>query len=200
MAQFPLMPKASAIWLFENTTLTFDQIGAFTGLHPLEVQALADGEVAANIVGQDPILNDELTQEEIDKAQADPAYRMVMKKNALPKAKKRSSGPRYTPISKRGDKPDAIAYLVKNHTELSDAQIVKLVGTTKSTIQKIRERSHYNIANIKPRHPVELGICTSEDLNKALEKAQKAAGKKEAPKEEIKDDAAADAHSEAQSA
>ncbi|MBK66905.1 MAG: cytoplasmic protein [Rickettsiales bacterium] len=200
MAQFPLMPKAAAIWLFENTTLTFDQIGAYTGLHPLEVQALADGEVSANIVGQDPILNDELTQEEIDKAQADSSYRMVMKKNNLPKAKKRSSGPRYTPISKRGDKPDAIAFLVKNHPDLPDSQIVKLIGTTKNTISKIRDRSHYNISNIKPRHPVELGLCTSEDLNKALEKAEKAAAKK-APKKEVPtDNAAAEAEAEAQSA
>lgn len=202
--QYPLMPKATAIWLFENTTLTFDQIGHFCGIHPLEVQALADGEVAANIVGQDPILNGELSQEEIDKAQEDSAYRMKMMKNDLPKAKKRTGGPRYTPIAKRGDKPDGIAYLIKNQPELSDAQIVRLIGTTKNTIQKIRDRSHINISNIKPRHPVELGLCSSDDLNKAVEKAQKAAAKKKKsePASENKDadNAAEDAQAEAQSA
>ncbi len=179
--QYPLMPKSTAVWLVENTTLTFDQIGAFCGLHPLEIQALADGEVGMNIVGQDPVLGGELTKEEIQKAQDDVTYRMQMLKSSLPQPKKRSGGPRYTPIAKRGDKPDGISYLLKNHPELTDSQIVRLIGTTKGTIEKIRERTHINISNIKPRNPIELGLCSSAELEKASARSKKAQEKAAAP-------------------
>lgn len=188
--QYPLMPKSTAVWLVENTTLTFDQIGHFCGLHPLEVQALADGEVGMNIVGQDPILGGELTKDEIEKAQADAAYRMVMLKSTLPQPKKRSSGPRYTPISKRGDKPDGIAYLLKNHPELTDSQIVRLIGTTKGTIEKIRSRTHINISNIKARNPIELGLCSSAELEKASTRSKKAQEKASAKEETTQDKSA----------
>lgn len=176
MAQHPLMPKAVAVWLIENTALTFDQIGAFCGLHGLEIQAIANGDVSRNIVGNDPIMSGELTWEEIHRCEADKGLRLEIVKSNLPQPQKRSKGPKYTPIAKRGDKPDAIAYLAKNHGELSDAQICKLIGTTKPTVKAIRDRTHINTQNIKPRHPVELGLCTREDLESAVQKAQKKAG------------------------
>lgn len=172
-----LMPKATAIWMIENTTLTFEQIGDFTGLHPIEIQAMADGEIGYGIVGRDPVVHNELSQEELDKAIADTNYRMRMAKTDLPSVKARSKGPRYTPVSKRGDKPDAIAYLIKHHPELSDAQIGKLVGTTKPTIQSVRDRTHLNSANIKPRHPVDVGLCTYAELEAASRKGLRAQGK-----------------------
>ena len=184
MAQHPLMPKATAVWLVDNTTLTFDQIGDFCGIHALEVQAIADGEVGMNIVGADPIQGGELLREEVEKGQKDTAYRMKMVKTNLPKPKSRTSGPRYTPIAKRGDKPDGISYLLKNFPDLTDSQIVRLIGTTKNTIEKIRERTHVNITNIKPRNPVELGLCKQAEIDKAVERSQKKNGKAAAPQAE----------------
>mgnify|MGYP001284243377 CR=1 FL=1 len=173
-----LMPKATAVWLIENTVLTFNQIADFTGLHSIEVQALADGEVGRGIVGRDPVDNNEVEKGEIDKAENDPDYRMKrMKRSDLPTPKVRSKGPKYTPISKRGDKPDAIAWILKHHTDVTDAQIVKLIGTTKPTIKAIRERTHANISNIRPRSPADLGICSYQELDEVIKKALKAAGK-----------------------
>lgn len=173
-----IMPKATAVWLVENTAITFEQIGEFTGLHSIEVQALADEEVGRGIVGRNPIEHGETTQEELDKAEADSTHIIGSAKRAdLPSVKVRSKGPKYTPVSKRGDKPDAIAYLVKHHPEISDAQITKLVGTTKPTINSIRERTHQNISNIKPKHPVDLGLCTYAELEAASQKGLKASGK-----------------------
>lgn len=177
-----LMPKASAVWLVENTPLTFEQIAAFTGLHPIEVQALADEEVGRGIVGRNPVEHNEVTQDELDKAiksalEGDGTYQMRMAKSDLPTVKVRAKGPRYTPVTKRQDKPDAIAFILKNHPEISDAQICKLVGTTKPTIQSIRDREHPNMANIKARHPVDCGLCTYSDLDAASRKGLKAQGK-----------------------
>lgn len=173
-----LMPKATAVWLVENTAITFEQIGEFTGLHAIEVQALADEEVGRGIVGRNPVEHGETTQEELDKAETDGDHVITMTKRAdLPSVKMRSKGPKYTPVSKRGDKPDAIAYLIKHHSEISDAQITKLVGTTKPTINSIRERTHQNISNIKPKHPVDLGLCTYAELEAASQKGLKASGK-----------------------
>ncbi len=169
----PLMPKATAVWLVENTTLTFPQIADFCGLHELEIQAIADGEVAAGIVGADPITNGQLTRDEIERVQADPETRLVMAKSDRPQPVSRPKGPRYTPVAKRQDRPDAISWLVKNHPELADPQIAKLVGTTKSTIAAVRERTHWNSQNIKQRDPVTLGLCTMADLNNAVDKANR---------------------------
>jgi uncharacterized protein len=172
----PLMPKATAVWLVENTSLTFDQIAEFCGLHPLEVQAIADGEVATQMLGLDPIANGQTTAAEIERCQADPDARLKLLETAIPPQYQRHKGPRYTPIAKRQDKPDAIFYLLRNHSELSDAQICKLVGTTKPTINSVRDRSHWNSPNIKARHPVGLGLCTLEELDQAVTKATR--GKK----------------------
>lgn len=172
-----LMPKATAVWLIENTALSFEQIGAFTNLHPLEVQGIADGEVAVGIVGQDPIGNGQLTAEEIKRCEADPSTNLKMAKSDIPQPLTRTKGPRYTPVSKRQDKPDAVAWLIRHHPELSDAQVSRLIGTTKQTIAAIRDRSHWNAANLRPRDPVLLGLCTQTDLNAAILKARKAAGK-----------------------
>jgi len=187
----PLMPKATAVWLVENTTLTFEQIGEFCGLHKLEVQAIADGEVAAGIIGMDPVINGQLTADEIKRCEGDPRARLKIIRSDLPQPVARTKGPRYTPISKRADKPDGIAYLVKSHPELLDAQIARLLGTTKDTIAKVRERSHWNATNIKPRNPVLIGLCKQSDLDAALKRAarrvareQKAAAKAgQAPEE-----------------
>ena len=172
----PLMPKATAVWLVENTALTFEQISAFCGLHNLEVQAIADDEVATGMQGLDPIAGGELTQEELDRCLADSSARLELAKpkNPLPKARKK--GARYTPVSKRQDRPDAISWLVKNHPELSDAQISKLIGTTKPTINAIRERTHWNMTNIKPQNPVALGLCAAPELEKAVALARAKAG------------------------
>ena len=171
------MPKATAVWLVENTALTFEQISAFCGLHDLEVQAIADGEVATGMQGLDPIAGGELTQEELDRCVADPDSRMEMAKPNIPLPKARTKGARYTPLSKRQDRPDAIAWLVRNQPEFSDSQISKLIGTTKTTINAIRERSHWNMSNIKPQNPVNLGLCSSDDLEKAVALARARAGK-----------------------
>jgi hypothetical protein len=174
-----LMPKATAVWFIDNTALDFEQIADFTGLHTIEVQALADEEVGRGIVGRDPVKNNELEQEELDKAIADPDYRMkiLRSRTDLPAVKVRAKGPKYTPVSKRTDKPDAIAWIIKNHPEISDAQITKLVGTTKPTIQAVRDRSHPNSSTIKPRHPAELGLCSYQELEKSSEKGLRAQGK-----------------------
>ena len=172
-----LMPQASAIWLLDNTTLTFEQIAEFTGQHKVTVQAIADGEVGYGIVGRDPITNNETTQEELDKSIADDSYIMKLSRNDLPTVKKRAKGPRYTPVSKRADKPDAIAWILKNHPEISDAQITKLVGTTKPTINAVRERTHPNSSNLRPRNPAELGLCTYAELEKSSDKGLRKQGK-----------------------
>jgi len=169
----PLMPKATAVWLVENTMLTFEQIGDFCGLHKLEVQAIADGEVATGIMGLDPVMNGQLTADEVKRCEGDPRARLKMVRSDLPQPVVRSKGPRYTPVSKRADKPDAIAYLVKTYPELLDAQVARLLGTTKDTITKVRERSHWNASNIKPRSPVLLGLCKQSDLDAALKRAQR---------------------------
>jgi hypothetical protein len=172
MSDKPLMPKATAVWLVDNTSLTFDQIAEFCGLHPLEVKGIADEDVAKGIKGLDPVTSGQLTRDQIEKAEADPKVRLVM---ATPKHKippvKQKKAPRYTPVSKRQDKPDAVYWLLRNHPEFVDADIVKMVGTTKATIQKIRDRSHWNIANIKPVDPVTLGLCTQLELDLAVERA-----------------------------
>jgi hypothetical protein len=167
----PIMAKATAVWLVDNTTLSFKQIGDFCGLHELEVQGIADGDVAAGVKGFDPIANNQLTQEEIDKGEADPAYKLQLKFNAAAVGEEKRRGPRYTPLSKRQDRPASILWLVKFHPELSDAQISKLVGTTKPTIQSIRERTHWNISNIQPIDPVALGLCKQTELDAAVQKA-----------------------------
>jgi uncharacterized protein len=179
----PLMPKATAVWLVENTSLSFEQIAEFCGLHALEVQAIADGEVAAQMQGLDPVANGQLTTEEIRRCEADPSARLQLSDQAQPVPMVKHKGPRYTPISKRQDKPDAIAWLLKNHPELSDGQISKLVGTTKPTIAAVRERTHWNSPNIKPRHPVALGLCTLPELEEAVNRASK--GKKRAVVDDI---------------
>ncbi len=169
----PLMPKATAVWLVENTGLTFDQIADFCGMHMLEVQAIADGEVATGIVGLDPIVNAQLTREELDRVAADPKARLKMAPppESLPKAK--SKGPRYTPVSKRQERPDAIAWLLRQYPELTDAQICKLVGTTKATLNAVRSKTHWKAAAIKPRDPVDLGMCSLEELHGAVQRARR---------------------------
>ena len=167
MAQ-PLMPKATAVWLLDNTTLTFPQIAHFCGLHELEVQAIADGEVAIGMVGIDPILQGQLTHEEIKRCQDDDTAELKALVSSLPEPSKRTKGPRYTPVAKRGDKPDAIAWLLKNAPGMSDVQLGKLIGTTKPTINAVRTRTHENSATIKPRNPVSLGFCTQQELDDLL--------------------------------
>ncbi|WP_262694019.1 DUF1013 domain-containing protein [Kordiimonas aquimaris] len=166
----PLMPMATAVWLVDNTTLTFDQIADFCELHVLEVQGIADGTVGMHIVGQDPTSSAQLTHAEIERCAADPSARLKISVDDV-QAVPRTKGPRYTPVSKRQDKPDAIAWLVRSHPELSDLQISRLVGTTKPTIQAIRERSHWNIQNIKPQDPVGLGLCRQTELDEAVQLA-----------------------------
>ena len=173
MAQ-PLMPHATAAWLVENSSLTFEQIAEFCGLHILEVQAIADDTAATKLTGRDPIRANELTHDEIVKGQNDPDYRLQMHK--APEAVRRTKGPRYTPVSKRQDKPDGIYWIIKNHPEVSDGQISKLIGTTRTTIAAIRDRSHWNMANITPKDPVTLGLTTQRELDAAVAKAAKAAG------------------------
>ena len=173
MAQ-PLMPHATASWLVENSSLSFEQIAEFCGLHILEVQAIADDTAATKLTGRDPIRAGELTNEEILKGQKDPEYRLQMHKE--PDPVRRTRGPRYTPVSKRQEKPDGIAWLIRNHPELSDGQIGKLIGTTRTTIAAIRERTHWNMANVTPKDPVTLGLTTQRELDAAVAKAQKAAG------------------------
>ena len=173
MAQ-PLMPHATAAWLVDNTSLSFEQIADFCGLHLLEIQAIADDTAATKLTGRDPVRANELTHDEIEKGQKDPDYRLVMHKE--PDPVRRTKGPRYTPVSKRQDKPDGINWIIRNHPEVSDGQISKLIGTTRTTIASIRDRSHWNMANIQPKDPVTLGLTSQRELDAAVAKAQKAAG------------------------
>ena len=169
----PLMAKATAVWLVDNTTLSFKQIADFCGLHELEVQGIADGDVAAGVKGFDPIANNQLEADEIKKAEDDPARVLKLKFNPAAQGEEKRRGPRYTPLSKRQDRPAAILWLVKFHPELTDAQVSKLVGTTKPTIQSIRERTHWNIGQIQPIDPVALGLCRQSELDAAVQKAAK---------------------------
>ena len=166
MADQILMPKATAVWLVDNTSMTFEQIADFCGLHPLEVKGIADGEVARDIRGADPITNGQLTREELDRATSNPAYRMKAQKSRHAELLKPiKKGPRYTPVSRRQDRPDAIAWFVRNHPEVTDAQISKTLGTTKATIDQVRDRTHWNSTNIKPVDPVTLGLVTQLELD-----------------------------------
>ncbi|MBT9290830.1 DUF1013 domain-containing protein [Hyphomicrobiaceae bacterium 22] len=173
------MPKATAVWLVENTGLSFEQIASFCRLHPLEVKAIADGEAAQGIKGLDPIMSGQLTRDEIERAQRDIRYRLKLaeRKVRVPEAKRR--GPRYTPVSRRQDRPNAILWLLRNHAELKDAAIMRLVGTTKTTIQQIRERTHWNAANLQPMDPVTLGLCSQLELDLEVERGSKGAPKRE---------------------
>jgi hypothetical protein len=175
MQDAPLMPKATAVWLVENTALSFDQIADFCKLHPLEVRAIADGDAAQGIKGLDPIQTGQLTREEIVKAESDHGYHLKLAdaKVRVPDTSKRKKGPRYTPVSRRQDRPNAILWLVRNHPELKDSQIMRLVGTTKSTIQAIRERTHWNATNLQPMDPVTLGLCSQIDLDLEVQRAAK---------------------------
>ncbi len=166
-----LHPKATAVWLVDNTTISFKQIADFVGMHELEIQGIADGDVAAGVKGFDPVANNQLVQAEIDAAENNPLHKMKLKFNAAASGEEKRRGPRYTPLSKRQDRPASILWLVKFHPELSDGQISKLVGTTKPTIQAIRERTHWNIANIQPIDPVALGLCKQSELDTAVQKA-----------------------------
>lgn len=181
----PIMAKATAVWLVDNTTISFKQIADFVGMHELEVQGIADGDVAQGVKGFDPIANNQLTQEEIDNAQSSPIYKLQLKFNAAAQGEEKRRGPRYTPLSKRQDRPASILWLVKFHPELTDGQISKLVGTTKPTIQAIRERTHWNISNIQPIDPVALGLCKQSELDTIV---QKAAAKKAADAPVMSDD------------
>jgi hypothetical protein len=175
MATSLLMPKATAVWLVDNTALSFDQIAAFCGLHPLEVQGVADGDVATGIMGVNPIQNGQLTREEIVRAEADPGYRMKMSDPKVRVAAPKRKGPRYTPITRRNERPNAIKWLLRNHPEMKDAQIMRLVGTTKSTIDAVREGTHWNNANIIPMDPVTLGLASQIDLDLEVGRASKGA-------------------------
>lgn len=173
MTQPLLMPKATAVWLVDNTALSFEQIAAFCTLHPLEVQGIADGDVAGGIMGVNPIQNGQLTREEIERAEADPNYRLKLSDPKVRVAAAKRKGPRYTPISRRNERPNAIKWLVRNHPELKDAQIMRLVGTTKSTIDAVREGSHWNTANLTMADPVTLGLCSQIDLDLEVKRAAK---------------------------
>ena len=175
MANQLLMPKATAIWLVDNTAMSFDQIAFFCHLHPLEVRAIADGESAQGIKGMDPITTGQLTRDEIARAESDPNYRPKLSEPKVRIPEKKRRGPRYTPLSKRQDRPNAILWLVRNHPELKDAQISRLVGTTKSTIEQIRNRTHWNSANLQPMDPVTLGLCSQIDLDLEVQRASRGA-------------------------
>ena len=177
MANAPLMPKATAVWLVDNTSLTFDQIANFCKLHPLEVKAIADDENAQGIKGMDPINTGQLTRDELEKAQADPNHKLKMAEPKVSVPQLKRKGPRYTPLSKRQDRPNAILWLVRSHPELKDSQIIRLVGTTKNTIQAVRERTHWNSNNLTPMDPVTLGLCTQISLDAEVKKAEKWAPK-----------------------
>ncbi|MBY0558350.1 cell cycle transcriptional regulator TrcR [Hyphomicrobium sp.] len=184
----PLMPKATAVWLVENTALSFDQIAEFCGLHPLEVKGIADGEVAQGIKGMDPVTNGQLTREEIARAEKDGKYKLQLaeSKVQLPPLPQTRKGPRYTPVSRRHDRPNAVLWILRNHPELKDSQIMRLVGTTKPTIAQIRDRTHWNSAQLTPQDPVTLGLCSQVDLDAEVKKAARRAGgdRKEAGDEE----------------
>ena len=183
----PLMPKATAVWLIEKTGLTFDQIATFCGMHPLEIQAIADGEVGGGINGYDPVKNNQLTEVEIKRCEANPSARLKLIATPNPVAR-RAKGARYTPVAKRHDRPDAIAFILRQFPQLNDTQIVRLLGTTKDTIAKIRNREHWNSPNIKPRDPVILGLCTQTDLNAAVQAANDRLVREGKPLETIHED------------
>jgi hypothetical protein len=166
----PIMPKATAVWLVENTGLTFEQIGDFCGMHALEIQGIADGEVAVGIIGHDPVAAQQVTKEEIEKAEADSSYAMKLSPKAREHMNQKVKGARYTPVARRQDKPEAIAWLLKHHPYVPDSQIVKLIGTTKKTIESIRDRSHWNAQNLKGKDPVMLDLCTQTVLDQVVEK------------------------------
>jgi hypothetical protein len=172
MTDKPLMPKATAVWLVDNSSLTFEQIADFCGLHPLEVKGIADEDVAKGIKGQDPVSSGQLTRDQIEQAEKNPKIRLklAVSKHKMPSVKAKKV-PRYTPVSKRQDKPDAVYWILRNHPEFTDADIIKVIGTTKATIQKIRERSHWNAPNIKAVDPVTLGLCSQIELDLAVERA-----------------------------
>jgi len=182
MSEIPLMPKATAVWLVENTSLSFDQIAEFCKLHPLEVKGIADGEVATGIKGYDPISTGQLTRDEIALAEKNPEHKLKLSQSKvrLPEAKK-TRGARYTPLSRRQDRPNAILWLLRNHAELKDAQIMRLVGTTKHTLEAIRGRTHWNSSNLQPMDPVTLGLCSQIDLDFEVNRAAKDKPKVEAP-------------------
>lgn len=180
-----VMPKATAVWLIDNTTLTFVQIAEFCNLHELEVQAIADGEVAVNIVGQNPVTTNQLTAEEITRCEKDPKASLKALASDIPEVSRKVKGPRYVSVTKRADKPDAIAWMVKHHPQMPDSAVCKLIGTTKGTLESIRSKSHWNTANISPQSPVQLGICTLADLQAMVKKYPK-------PEVDEKEDAAAD--------
>ncbi len=186
----PLRPKATAAWLVDNTSLTFDQIAEFCGLHPLEIQALADGDVNAGIMGTNPILNNELTAEEIARCEKNTNAKLKMTKTDLPKPRARSKGPRYTPVTKRAEKPNAVLYLLKTYPGLADVQIAKLIGSTKPTVDAIRNRTHPQMTTLKPVDPVLIGLCTFEELQKAVRRAERRLGKQNVGGQEVEDDAA----------
>jgi hypothetical protein len=172
MADQILMPKATAVWLVDNTSMTFEQIADFAGLHPLEVKGIADGEVARDIRGADPIANGQLTREELDAAEKNPKHRLVAQKSRHAEyLKPQKKTPRYTPVSRRQDRPDAIAWFLRNHPEVADAQLARILGTTKATIDQVRNRTHWNSANIKPVDPVTLGLSTQLELDAVVKKA-----------------------------
>lgn len=176
----PLMKKATAKWLVVNTSLTFEQIAEFCDMHVLEVQGIADGEVAAGIMEMDPVAMGQLSAEEVKRCEADASASLVMNKSAIISSPSRKKGGRYTPVARRQDKPDAIAWLLKNYPDITDSQIIKLIGTTKSTIAALRNKTHWNMQHIKPRDPVLLGLCTQTDLNRLLSRLERAEGVKEA--------------------
>ena len=173
MAQ-PLMPHATAAWLVDNTALAFPQIAEFCGIHILEVQAMADDMTGSKYTGRDPVRAGELALDEIEKGQADPDYVLVQSKG--PDQVRRTKGPRYTPVSKRQDKPDGVAWVLRNHPEISDGQLCKLIGTTRNTINALRDRTHWNIGEIQPKDPVTLGLCSQRELDAIVAKAAKKAG------------------------
>jgi hypothetical protein len=174
MQEAPLMPKATAVWLLDNTALSFDQVAEFCKLHPLEVKAIADGDAAQGIKGLDPIQTGQLTRDEIEKGVKDPEHKLQLQNsNVRVPDPKRKKGPRYTPVSRRQDRPNAILWLIRNHPELKDSQIMRLVGTTKSTISGIRERTHWNAAALTPLDPVTLGLCSQIDLDFEVQRASK---------------------------
>ena len=168
-----LMPKATAVWLVENTTLTFDQIAKLTGLHKLEVKGIADGDVAAGVLGLNPVQGGQITAEEIKRCEQDPEAEVQLVERDLPEVQIRAKGPRYTPMTKRQEKPDAVAWLIKNYPGMSDAGIGRLLATTKDTIKQIRDRTHWNIANIKPNNPVLMGLCSQRDLDAEIARIRK---------------------------
>ncbi len=175
----PLMPKATAVWLVENTTLTFEQIADFCGMHPLEVQGIADGEVSTSITGVDPIMSGQVSRDEIKRCEADPKAKLAMNPEARKHLVSKSKGGKYTPVARRQDKPDAISWIIKNYPDMTDAQIVRLIGTTKNTIASVKNRTHWNMTGIKPKDPVLLGLCTQTDLEHEIAKTKISAAKTE---------------------